>query len=224
MPSPQIKKACKALSGGTAQHEEYQMTRIMISGLAVAVLLGVAGGAVAQVSRAYGPPRASDYVAQPSITLFERPGFQGKSRRWTGDVSDLGDKDFNDHAASAQVQGRWRVCGDADMRGRCQEIARDIPDLKAIGLDHQISSFAYVGPRPEPIPVRSPPTSPPPSFDRDDALQGRTAALFRRPVTGYGPVPSRQAEADDYCRAMGYAISIYADYSGSDLRDLVCRR
>ena len=214
-----------ALSGGTAQHEEDQMTRIMISGLAMAVALSAAAGAVAQVSRPYGPPRASDYVAQPSITLFERPGFQGKSRRWTGDVSDLGDKDFNDHAASAQVQGRWRVCGDSEMRGRCQEISRDIPDLRVIGLDHQISSFAYVGPRPEPMPIRLP--SPPPSpssLDRDDALQGRTAALFCRPVTGYGPVPSRQAEADDYCRAMGYAVSIYADYSGPDLRDLVCRR
>jgi len=189
--------------------------------MVVALTVQVVGGtAMAQAFRQYGEPHEPDFVSQPSITLFEKPGLQGRSRTWRGDVSDLADKDFNDHAASLQVQGRWRVCTDSEMRGRCQTVVHDIPDLKAVGLDHQISSFAYVGTRPPPVPD----VPPPQPVDRDDALRGRTAALFRRPVTVYGSVPSRQSEADDYCRAMGYAVSIYADYSGPELRDLVCRR
>jgi hypothetical protein len=197
------------------------MKRIMFGAAAAALIVHWSGGtATAQPNRQYGEPREPEFVSQPSITLFERPGFQGKSRTWRGDVSDLSDKDFNDHAASVQVRGRWRVCGDSEMRGRCLDVVRDIPDLKAVGLDHQISSLAYVGARPEP----PPPPPPPPPVVRDDALEGRTAALFRNPMTAYGSVPARQSEADQFCRAMGYAVSIYADYSGPELRDLVCRR
>ncbi len=97
--------------------------------------LGASVALSAEAWRDHGDRREPEYVDQPSITLFERPGFQGKSHTFRGDQSDLGDTNFNDHASSAQVHGRWRVCGDSKMRGRCEDLFRDIPDLKAIGLD-----------------------------------------------------------------------------------------
>lgn len=193
--------------------------------LSVLVLASVMVASSAQAQPRGGGREEPYFVDRPEIILFDRPGFQGKSRSWNDDVDDLSSKGFNDHAASVRVRGRWRVCSDSNSRGRCQDVTRDIPDLKMIGMDKAISSVRYIGRRPEPPP-------PPPMMDRGppvhpgggEMLEGATVGLYLRPSLGGQPVPPRQGPADSFCRAAGYGGVLHADYNGPVLRDLVCRR
>lgn len=196
------------------------------SGVAL-VALGIgallAGQAAAQPDRRFGPSEPW-MVERPQIILFDQPGFRGKSRTLTDDAGNLSDVGFNDHAASIRVRGRWRVCADSDNRGRCEDIVRDMPDLKAIGFDRQISSVSYIGRRPPPPPPPPPVVVEPVPVPAGDALQGATVGLFLRPSVNGGPLPPRQEAADGFCRTLGYRAAIYADYGGRELRDVVCRR
>ena len=194
-----------------------------LAGLSLAVLL--AGAAHADPRSEYDRGSEPYFVDRPEIILFERPNFQGRSRRWADDISDLSDKDFNDKAQSVHVRGRWRVCSDSDNRGHCEVLTRDVADLRALNLDRTLSSFSYVGRRPEPPPPLPPPPPPAPVYaGQGDSLQGWTVGLFVKPTRDGGPLPPSPEAADAYCRRAGYGGALYADYSAPVLRDLVCRR
>ena len=194
-----------------------------LAGLSLAVLL--AGAAHADPRSDYDRGSEPYFVDRPEIILFERPNFQGRSRRWADDISDLSDKDFNDKAQSVHVRGRWRVCSDSDNRGHCEVLTRDVADLRSLGLDRTLSSFSYVGRRPEPPPPPPPPPPPVPVYSgQSDALQGWTVGLFLKPTRDGAPLPPSPEAADAYCRRAGYGGALYADYSAPVLRDLVCRR
>jgi len=186
----------------------------------------------------------------PRITLYAGPSYQGEQRSYVTGVNNLADVGFNDRAQSLRVQGRWRVCEAASLRGRCAEVTGDIPNLSILGLTGSISSIEDLNragdrnggfDRGAPLPTPGPgpnggyldrgPLQGRPSADAGPrgpyvpggdfggpSLDGRTASFFPRPEPG----PYRTA--DEFCRRLGFAGSIYADDRGRGLRDVVCRR
>jgi hypothetical protein len=188
--------------------------------LASAVLLAAATGAAAQVRQ-----------TGPSITLYEGPNYQGQARAFSTNVDNLADQGFNDRAQSARVQGVWRVCEDARMRGRCVEVSGDVPNLAALRLTAAVSSIedlnrgrgaggGFPGNAGPGVPPRGDDNRfrPDPRGFAGETLDGRTASFFPRPAAG----PYR--DAADFCRRLGFNGVIYADDRGQQLRDVVCRR
>lgn len=75
------------------------------------------------------------------ITLYPSPDFRGPGFTASREFSNL-PRQFNDGAMSLRVgRGAWEVCSDADFRGRCQVITRDVRDLRQFGLGGVISSI-----------------------------------------------------------------------------------
>jgi hypothetical protein len=199
--------------------------KTLVAAAAVALAVASSGAASAQPR---GPaPRGGQ---GPRITLYELPNFQGLSRTFTADVDNLADQGFNDRAQSLKVEGRWRICEDARLRGRCVEVSGDVPNLGDLRMTVQVSSFEDLG--------RD-------RRDRDDrfgrgpgggfnggfnpggnagrdfagpAMDGRTVSFFPQPQPG----PYRSA--DEFCRRLGFSGVVYADDRGPGLRDVVCRR
>lgn len=121
--------------------------KLKMAGLATMALVCAAGAAQAQ---AYGDDRRGggwgpDRGGQ--ITLYPNPDFRGRGFSAAQEYSNL-PKPYNDGAMSIEVRGgAWEVCVDANFRGRCQVVTRDVRDLRAIGLSGAISSVrpAYGG-------------------------------------------------------------------------------
>jgi uncharacterized protein YcfJ len=87
--------------------------------------------------------------ASAQVTLYERPGFEGRSFAAQGDVRNLEHAGFNDRASSVVVVGdrsdRWEVCEDRSFRGRCVVLrAGQYPSLGAMGLNNSVSSVRAV--------------------------------------------------------------------------------
>ena len=84
----------------------------------------------------YGPPQA---------ILFSGLNFSGQSFETTREYSNL-PAYFNDKALSLRLSGRtaWEVCSDANFRGNCQVLDRDVPDLRRYGLGFAVSSLRPV--------------------------------------------------------------------------------
>ena len=177
-----------------------------------------------------GPPGLAP--RGPTITLYEAPNFQGQSRSFTADVQNMAEQGWNDVAASARVQGRWRVCEDSRMRGRCVDLSGDVADLAQVRLSRAISSIESQNPesgygyggggyqgggRPPYGPNPGPGGGYGGGMGVSPSLEGRTASFFPNP--GQGP----WRNADDFCRRMGFSGVIYADDRGL-LRDVLCRR
>ena len=200
-----------------------------------AAILALAGPAAAQRGPGGASMGGASVGGGASITLFEAPNYQGPSRTFSADVQNMADQGFNDRAQSARVQGRWRVCEDSRLRGRCVELSGDVPDLAQIRLTVAISSIEDLNRRgggpsggyggggygqggpggfgngPGGGYGGGPRPNPGP------ALEGRTASFFPNPPAG----PYRNA--DDFCRRMGFSGVIYADDRGQ-MRDVLCRR
>jgi hypothetical protein len=80
-----------------------------------------------------------------SIELFDQPGFNGRSRAFSGDIGNLDFEGFNDAARSVRISGgAWELCEHADFGGRCIRIDRNEPDLSRIGFSATASSFRRV--------------------------------------------------------------------------------
>lgn len=201
------------------------MKAILAAGAAIALLSTLGAGAADAQGR-----------GRNSITLYQLPNYQGASRTWTGSVDNLADQGFNDMAQSAKVEGRWKVCEDSKLRGRCVDLSGDVPDLAAMRMTVTISSFedssrggggfqggngGFNGGRPGGGFNDGPPggfgQGPGGDF-AGQRIDGRSVSFFPNPRPG----PYRNA--DDFCRRMGFSGVVYADDRGQDLRDVVCRR
>ena len=79
------------------------------------------------------------------ITLYERPGFQGRSMTLRNNMPDLDRTRFNDRAESIVVRdGVWEVCTDARYGGRCARLQPgEYPTLDG-PLNDRISSAREV--------------------------------------------------------------------------------
>ena len=87
--------------------------------------------------------------ASAQVTFYEREDFQGRSFIAEEQIENLGRYGFNDRASSAMVaRDRWEVCEDARFGGRCAVLRPGrYPDLRAMGLNNQVSSVRPVGGR-----------------------------------------------------------------------------
>ena len=184
-----------------------------------------------------GAAQAQPYARGPSATLYELPGFQGRSVTITGSAATLNEWRFNDRAQSARFQGAWRICEHDHFRGRCQNAEGPVEDLTVYGLLGQISSLEPAGgadrggwgngPR-----GRS---------GRDSrGIDGARTVFFPRPSVDGMDLAAGDAGANRFCRNQGLGPAVWFDSSerapqalGPDgqivgrspvLRDLLCRR
>lgn len=100
----------------------------------------------------YGPPPA--YDARPRgyqggygrafADLYPGPGWRGAPVRIYGPAPNLAEVGINDRVGSIRLpprDGGWIVCTDADFRGRCTTVWRNLRDTREIGMADQISSM-----------------------------------------------------------------------------------
>ncbi len=81
------------------------------------------------------------------ITLWEGPGFRGRSFSASQSVANFADVGFNDRASSVIVRdGTWQLCSDAYYRGRCVTLRPgEYGSLQAMGLENAVSSIRELG-------------------------------------------------------------------------------
>jgi hypothetical protein len=81
---------------------------------------------------------------EDALTLFSGLNGRGRSVRIEGDTPNLAGVGLNDQVRSIQLDprsGPWIVCADANYRGRCTTIDRNVNDTRDIGLRDAISSL-----------------------------------------------------------------------------------
>lgn len=76
---------------------------------------------------------------EPRLELFDQRDYRGRSVTVTSTSSTLAG--FSNRAGSVRVlSGNWEVCERPSFRGTCVEVSRDVPDLRRLGLNDQLSS------------------------------------------------------------------------------------
>lgn len=81
----------------------------------------------------------------PTITLFDLPGYQGRSITLDGDAPDLRWVQMNDMASSIRFDGgQWEVCVEPDFRGSCQVLSTELPDMTQWSFNDRISSVRAI--------------------------------------------------------------------------------
>ena len=219
------------------------MRKTLTSLLAGAALAAVASAAGAQTP-GYGYPAYPPVPAYPVVpaypgyggyggygnqtaTLYELPGFQGRSVVVNGSTGNLADNGFNDRARSVQLSGTWRLCEDAGFRSRCETMSGSIPDLSRRGING-LSSL-------QPVDNGG---GYPGGYPGGAGVQGRLVVFYPGPVSSsYGAGPpygygggnaygygTGKRAADNFCRQMGAREAIYYDSAGNTLQDVLCRR
>jgi Beta/Gamma crystallin len=81
------------------------------------------------------------------MTIFEDPGYRGRSATFRDDVPDLRKFNLNDRISSLTIaRGEtWEVCIDIDYGGRCQVFTGTEPDLRNRGgWNDEISSMRRI--------------------------------------------------------------------------------
>lgn len=93
-------------------------------------------GIVIGAAIAAPPPGFLPLAAKPpqlsTITLFEKPNFQGRSMTFEHRVASLNAVGFNDLAQSVKVSGKqdWVLCESRNFLGRCIRVHLKETDLK----------------------------------------------------------------------------------------------
>jgi hypothetical protein len=107
------------------------------------------------------------------ITLYERPGFQGRSMTLHSNMADFDRTRFNDRAESIVVHdGAWEVCTDARFGGRCVRLQPgEYPNLQG-PLNDRISSAREVAQ------YAPPPPAPGGQYGRPEANRGGAHAVL----------------------------------------------
>jgi hypothetical protein len=107
--------------------------------LATAVLAGACFTATADAQRGGGRGDT------PTLTLYDLPGYQGRSLTLDGDAPDLRWVAMNDLASSIQFDGgQWEVCVEPEFRGTCQVLSVELPDMGEWAFNNRISSVRAI--------------------------------------------------------------------------------
>jgi uncharacterized protein YcfJ len=106
--------------------------------------------------------------AAAQLTLYEAEDFGGASFRVDATIPNFASLGFNDRASSAVVeQGRWEVCEDAGLRGRCMILGPgNYPSLAPMDFNYRISSARPIERQVQYPVVPAPPPSPPYDYRR----------------------------------------------------------
>src|SRR5438093_679449 len=139
------------------------------------------------------------------ITLYERPGFQGRSMTLRNNMPDLDRTRFNDRAESIVVRdGVWEVCTDARYGGRCARLQPgEYPTLDG-PLNDRISSAREVAQYAPQAAVAPPP---PAQYGRPEGYRGGGARA----------VPARPSSSHDLRRRVQRFVPAALVF-GDDLR------
>jgi hypothetical protein len=90
--------------------------------------------------------QAPSFAQTAEITLYEAPGFGGRSLTLRGHTPNLEQIGFNDRAASIVVRsGTWQLCTDADFGGTCTTLTRGEYRNLDGRINGQLSSAREVG-------------------------------------------------------------------------------
>ena len=86
------------------------------------------------------------FAQTAEITLYESPGFAGRSLTLRGYTPNLDEIGFNDRASSIVVRsGTWQLCTDANFGGTCATLSRGEYRNLDGRLNGQLSSAREVG-------------------------------------------------------------------------------
>jgi Beta/Gamma crystallin len=199
----------------------------LLAGVAAVAALGASLPAAAQ---------------QDSITLYEQPGYLGRSVTITDSTPNLATRQFADRARSARVVGSWTVCADANYAGACQEMnTGNVPFLHLMQLDRTIASVR----RTDENEGGGQYDDGQSQFDPGDGVDGQDVTFFTRPSYNGSDVAAgtgnTKPAADAFCREAGFTTSVYAGRTRAQssntvnaetgararsfaLRDVVCRK
>lgn len=76
-----------------------------------------------------------------NVTFYADANYGGASYTAQDEMSALGrETGMNDKASSLKVTGSWQICEDSRFRGRCVTVTQDVPDLKVLRMNNNISS------------------------------------------------------------------------------------
>jgi hypothetical protein len=111
-----------------------RISALLVSSLALAL------STVADADAQRGGHR-SDSASNPTLTLFDQPGFRGRSITLDGDAPDLRWVQFNDLASSYSFSGgRWEVCLEPNYRGTCHLVDADNENMTRWAFNNRITS------------------------------------------------------------------------------------
>jgi hypothetical protein len=218
------------------------MRNTITSLLAGAALAAVASAAGAQTP-GYGypgylpPPPYPAVPAYPgyggyggygnqTATLYELPGFLGRSVVVNGSTTNLDNIGFNDRTRSVRLTGTWRLCEDSDFRSRCETLTGSVVDLRQRGISGLSSlqpvdnNDGYPGGAGAGVAGRSV-IFYPGAVSNNSYRAGPPWGYGGGNAYGYG---TGKRAADDFCRQMGNRESVYYDNTGNGLSDVLCRR
>lgn len=118
----------------------------------ITLALVAAGGlCLSAAALAAGPAPAP--LPPSTITLYEKPNFQGRSMTFTSRVASLNAVGFNDIAQSVKIDGKrdWVLCESRNFLGRCIRVHLKEKDLKRQKFSGLASS---IYPVPDPPPAK----------------------------------------------------------------------
>jgi hypothetical protein len=80
------------------------------------------------------------------IAVYTDRNYRGRSWVFSDDIRDLSRMGLSNQISSVRVfGGRWRLCRSPNFGG-CIEVSGDVPNLRDIGFNDQISSIQEIGP------------------------------------------------------------------------------
>jgi hypothetical protein len=80
------------------------------------------------------------------IAVYTDANYRGRSWVFSDDIRDLSRMGLNNQISSVRVfGGRWRLCRTPNFGG-CIDVRSDIPNLRGVGFNDQVSSIQEVGP------------------------------------------------------------------------------
>lgn len=128
--------------------------RLGVLAATVAVAVATSLAALAAPPPGMTPMAAAVKAPLPpsTITLFEKPNFQGRSMTFDRRVASLNAVGFNDLAQSVKIDGKrdWVLCESRNFLGRCIRVHQKEKDLKRQKFTSLASSIYMV---PDPVPA-----------------------------------------------------------------------
>ena len=180
----------------------------------------------------------------PTVTLFELPGYLGRSVTVSADAPDLA---AQLRARSARVTGSWQFCPQASYAGTCRTVTANQPLLNPVPLSIRTSASATATPTTTASTTATASTSASidlSSLDVGGGTEGQDVTFFARPSLSGSEVSAGTndlAAATVFCKLAGATSASAAGRArvqasnlidataatrvrGFALRDVVCRR
>lgn len=185
----------------------------------------------------------------PRITLYELPGYLGRSVTISEETPDLADQSFASRARSARVTGEWRICPAVEFGGSCRTVSSDQPLLtrsQVVSLRPAASTGAgsSTGSGTGTGSAGSSAALDLDALDVGTGTEGQDATFYPRPTLGGSEVSAGTndiAAASAFCRLAGGSnasaaarartqasnlvdVNARSRVRGYALRDVLCRR